>query len=105
MPRGHPGRVKETAKKSKDRKFGNLPGPGPGRPKGVPISRSRLELENSVGVHDGAMKGHGASVLVASVINALDEERRVRISLQHRGQELRPSYARDNCPKWSRWPA
>ena len=36
MPRGHPGRVKETAKKSKDPKFGNLPGPGPGRPRGVP---------------------------------------------------------------------
>ena len=36
MPRGHPGQVKQTAKKSKDPKFGNLPGPGPGRPKGVP---------------------------------------------------------------------
>ena len=36
MPRGHPGQVKQTAKKSKDPKFGNLPGPGPGRPRGVP---------------------------------------------------------------------
>jgi len=33
MPRGVPGPVKKTAKNSK---FGNLPGPGPGRPKGVP---------------------------------------------------------------------
>jgi hypothetical protein len=41
MPRGHPGRVKETAKKSKDPKFGNLPGPGPGRPKGVPNKINR----------------------------------------------------------------
>ena len=41
MPRGHPGRVKETAKKSKDPKFGNLPGPGPGRPKGAPNKINR----------------------------------------------------------------
>jgi hypothetical protein len=41
MPRGHPGRVKETAKESKDPKFGNLPGPGPGRPKGVPNKINR----------------------------------------------------------------
>src|ERR1700733_5311487 len=41
MPRGHPGQVKETAKKSKDPKFGNLPGPGPGRPKGVPNKINR----------------------------------------------------------------
>src|SRR3984885_15062667 len=41
MPRGHPGRVKETAKKSKVPKFGNLPGPGPGRPKGAPNKISR----------------------------------------------------------------
>ena len=41
MPRGHPGQVKETAKKPKDPKFGNLPGPGPGRPKGVPNKINR----------------------------------------------------------------
>ena len=41
MPRGHPGQVKETAKKSKDPKFGNLRGPGPGRPKGVPNKVNR----------------------------------------------------------------
>jgi hypothetical protein len=41
MPRGHPGQVKQTAKKPKDPKFGNLPGPGPGRPKGVPNKINR----------------------------------------------------------------
>ena len=41
MPRGHADRVKETTKKSKDAKFGNLPGPGPGRPKGVPNKINR----------------------------------------------------------------
>jgi hypothetical protein len=49
MPRGHPGQVKQTppgqvkqtAKKSKDPKFGNLGGPGPGRPKGVPNKVNR----------------------------------------------------------------
>src|ERR1700722_15425955 len=41
MPRGHPGQVKQTAKKSKDPKFGNLGGPGPGRPKGVPNKINR----------------------------------------------------------------
>ena len=83
MPRGHPGQVKETAKKSKDPKFGNLPGPGPGRPKGVPNKINRdlkeayliaanlaggeeglvgylkkqAELENPVGVlDDGAVQ-------------------------------------------------
>jgi hypothetical protein len=41
MAKGRPGRtpkedqpVKQTGKKLKDPKFGNLPGPGPGRPKG-----------------------------------------------------------------------
>jgi hypothetical protein len=45
MPRGHPGQVKQTGKKSKDPKkdpkFGNLPGPGPGRFKGVPNKVNR----------------------------------------------------------------
>ena len=41
MPRGHPGQVKQTGKKSKDPKFGNLPGPGPGRCKGVPNKVNR----------------------------------------------------------------
>ena len=41
MPRGHPGQVKQTAKKSKDLNHGNLPGPGPGRPKGVPNKVNR----------------------------------------------------------------
>ena len=36
MPRGIPGPVKKTEKKLERSKFGNLPGPGPGRPKGVP---------------------------------------------------------------------
>ena len=35
------GQVKQTVKKSKDPKFGNLPGPGPGRPKGVPNKVNR----------------------------------------------------------------
>src|ERR1700722_5247020 len=39
MPRGHPGQVKETAKKLGN--HGNLPGPGPGRPKGVPNKVNR----------------------------------------------------------------
>ena len=34
MPRGHPGQVKKTTKNLGN--HGNLPGPGPGRPKGVP---------------------------------------------------------------------
>jgi hypothetical protein len=41
MPRGYPGQVKQTGKKPKDPKFGNLPGPGPGRPKGVPNKVNR----------------------------------------------------------------
>jgi hypothetical protein len=51
MPRGHPGQVKQTAKKpkklgntAKKQKLGNhgnLPGPGPGRPKGVPNKVNR----------------------------------------------------------------
>ena len=42
MPRGHPGQKtakKQTAKKQGN--HGNLPGPGPGRPKGVPNKVSR----------------------------------------------------------------
>ena len=51
MPRGHPGQVKETtkkpkklgntAKKQKLGNHGNLPGPGPGRPKGLPNKVNR----------------------------------------------------------------
>ena len=42
MPRGHPGQVKQTAKKPKKLgNHGNLPGPGPGRPKGVPNKLNR----------------------------------------------------------------
>jgi hypothetical protein len=54
MPRGHPGRVKETAKKSKDPKFGNLPGPGPGRPKGVPNKFSGQLKEALLSAFNGA---------------------------------------------------
>jgi hypothetical protein len=74
MPRGHPGQVKQTGKKSKDPKFGNLPGPGPGRCKGVPnkvnrdlkeaylmaanlgLSRAHRDRKRRMGVvhHDGA---------------------------------------------------
>ena len=39
MPRGHPGQVKQTTKKLGN--HGNLPGPGPGRPKGVPNKVNR----------------------------------------------------------------
>jgi hypothetical protein len=39
MPRGHPGQVKKTTKKLGN--HGNLPGPGPGRPKGVPNKVNR----------------------------------------------------------------
>ena len=44
MPRGHPGQVKQTTKKQSTKKLGNhgnLPGPGPGRPKGVPNKVNR----------------------------------------------------------------
>jgi len=42
MPRGHPGQVKQTTKKPKKLgNHGNLPGPGPGRPKGVPNKINR----------------------------------------------------------------
>ena len=48
MPRGYSGQVKQTAKKlgdtAKKQKLGNhgnLPGPGPGRPKGVPNKINR----------------------------------------------------------------
>ena len=44
MPRGHPGQVKQTTKKQTAKKqgnHGNLPGPGPGRPKGVPNKVNR----------------------------------------------------------------
>ena len=42
MPRGHPGQVKQTTKKPKKLgNHGNLPGPGPGRPKGVPNKVNR----------------------------------------------------------------
>ncbi len=54
MPRGYPGRVKETAKKSKDPKFGNLPGPGPGRPKGVPNKFSGQLKEALLSAFNGA---------------------------------------------------
>ena len=39
MPRGHPGQVKKTTKNLGN--HGNLPGPGPGRPKGVPNKVNR----------------------------------------------------------------
>src|ERR1700719_5162877 len=39
MPRGHPGQLKQTTKNLG--KAGNLPGPGPGRPKGVPNKVNR----------------------------------------------------------------
>ena len=39
MPRGHPGQVKQTTKNLGN--HGNLPGPGPGRPKGVPNKVNR----------------------------------------------------------------
>ena len=41
MPRGHPGQVKQTTKKPKRATLGNLPGPGPGRPKGLPNKVNR----------------------------------------------------------------
>ena len=42
MPRGHPGQVKQTSKKLESQpSHGNLPGPGPGRPKGVPNKINR----------------------------------------------------------------
>ena len=44
MPRGHPGQVKETTKKLGN--HGNLPGPGPGRPKGVP-NRINRDLKDA----------------------------------------------------------
>jgi hypothetical protein len=59
MPRGYPGQVKETGKKPKDPKFGNLPGPGPGRPKGVPnkinrdLKEAYLLAANLAGGKDG----------------------------------------------------
>jgi hypothetical protein len=39
MPRGHPGQVKQTTKNLGN--HGNLPGPGPGRPKGAPNKVNR----------------------------------------------------------------
>ena len=39
MPRGHPGQVKKTTKNLGN--HGNLPGPGPGRPKGAPNKVNR----------------------------------------------------------------
>jgi hypothetical protein len=59
MPRGYPGQVKQTGKKPKDPKFGNLPGPGPGRPKGVPnkinryLKEAYLIAANLAGGKDG----------------------------------------------------
>src|ERR1700732_4209914 len=50
MPRGHPGQVKQTTKKQTTKKLGNhgnLPGPGSGRPKGVPNKDNR-DLKEAV---------------------------------------------------------
>jgi hypothetical protein len=41
MPRGYPGQVKKTPKKAGIGNHGNLPGPGPGRLKGVPNKINR----------------------------------------------------------------
>ena len=57
MPRGHPGQVKQTAKKLGN--HGNLPGPGPGRPKGVPnkVNRDLREAYLMAPISPVARKG------------------------------------------------
>jgi hypothetical protein len=55
MPRGHPGQVKETTKNLGN--HGNLPGPGPGRPKGVPNKVNRDLKEAYLPISPAARKG------------------------------------------------
>jgi hypothetical protein len=62
MPRGHPGQVKQTTKKQTTKKLGNhgnLPGPGPGRPKGVPnkVNRDLKEAYLMRPISPAARKG------------------------------------------------
>jgi hypothetical protein len=109
MPRGHPGQVKQTTKKLGN--HGNLPGPGPGRPKGVPnkVNRDLKEAylmaanlaggkegligylkkqagaRKPVGVHDGAVQ---APAIDAGGKSGRAAHRRAR--LLHSGRGLKP---------------
>jgi hypothetical protein len=109
MPRGHPGQVKQTTKKLGN--HGNLPGPGPGRPKGVPnkvnrdlkealsacgqsrrrqgrvdwLSQEAGRVTKPVGVHDGAVQ---APAVDAGGKSGRAAHRRAR--LLHSGRGLKP---------------